>query len=243
MTSLRAFSATCLGIRVGSVLRDFFGYASPPPWSLAPAGDQASLPHSLSVKVQLQRLRNQHFSLDVIRVGTDASGRFSAADEQNVDCAVQIARETYAAAGLGIGRVNRSWVIPLSWNTGYDVIEDHGEAGELVGHYSAPGRGLDVFFVLAILDDFAGTRPWDWGHLRKGDGIVVDSNTDSFRWTGRHLAHEIGHLLGLGHENGDRTNLMCQAKRGMEGFPESSHLNIAQISLIRAISRALDPPC
>jgi len=224
--SLRAL-ATCIGLPADfSVVRDFFGYASAPPWSLAPADQQASLPQALSVRTQLQRVQQRHFSLDLIRVGTFASGFLPSVDEQNLDCAVQLTRDIFGAAGFGIGRVDRGWIVPLAANTGYDVIDDDCEASDLIDEYSAPGGGIDVFFVLAWAGSTAGTTPW------KGDGVGVESREDDFLGTARTFAHELGHHFGLGHENDDPNNLMCQSSEPGVVMPGSTQLNADQVDEI-----------
>ena len=220
--SLRAL-ATCIGCPPDfSVLRDFFGYASAPPWSLAPADQQASLPQSLSVLTQMKRLQQKHFSLDLIRVGTDSNGFLPAVDEQNLDCCVQLARDIYGAVGIGIGKVDRWWMVPLADNTGFDVIDDDCEASDLIDEYSAPGGGIDVFFVLAWAGNTGGTTP------SKSDGVGLESREDDFLGTARTFSHELGHYFGLGHENDDPTNLMCQSNQaGL--MPGSSQLNADQV--------------
>ena len=82
----------------------------------------------------------RHFALNVIRVGTDAAGLLSPAQEQNLDCAIQVTRDIFSAAGIGIGRVERWWNIPLSDNTGFEVIDDNDEAEELVETFHRASR-------------------------------------------------------------------------------------------------------
>jgi hypothetical protein len=224
--SLRAL-ATCIGLPADyRVVRDFFGYASAPPWNLAPAAQQTSLPQSLSLLTQMKRLQQKHFALDLIRVGTSASGFLPAVDEQNLDCAVQLARDIYGAAGFGIGKVDRWWMVPLADNTGFDVIDDDCEAHDLIDEYSAPGGGIDVFFVLAWAGDTIGTTP------SKGDGVGVESREDDFLGTGRTFAHELGHHFDLGHENDDPNNLMCQSSEPGVMMPGSTQLTSDQVDEI-----------
>lgn len=226
MASLRA-AAFCIGCPANfALVRDFFGYASPPPWSLAPPAQQPSLPQSLSVAAQMRRLRQKHFHLDLVRVGTDAAGLLPAVDEENLDCAVQMAREIFGAVGVGIGRVNRSWIIPLSDNTGYDVIDDDCEAVDLVDEYSAPGGGIDVFLVQAWVGSVFGVTP------AKPDGVVVESRENDFLGTARTFAHELGHFFDLGHKNDTPNNLMCQTGSA-NPMPGSTQLNSDQIGTIK----------
>ena len=224
MASLRAVAA-CIGITGDfRVVRNFFGYASAPPWTLA--NSQASLPQSLSVLTQVKRLQQKHFHLDCIRVGTGANNLLAAVDEQNLDCAVQWARDIYGAAGIGIGRYNRWFFIPLSDNTGFDVIDDDCEASDLVDEFNANGGGVDVFIVMAYAGDTVGLHP------AKGDGVVVESRETNFLGTARTFSHELGHYFGLGHENGSPNNLMCQTKFA-SAMPASIQLNSGQISDVK----------
>jgi len=234
MVSLHTFATSCVGCLPNfSVLRDFFGYASAPPWTLAPALEQTNLPQFLSVATQIQRLKQTHYSLDLIRVGTIGT-TLPAVDEQNLDCAVQMTRDIFGAIGVGIGRVDRSWFIPLSDNTGYDVIEDSGEGEDLVDEYGAPGDGIDVFFVPLFQGTVSGTTP------SKGDGVVVESLETMFLATARTLAHELGHYFGLGHENDTPTNLMCQGKNA-NPMPGGTQLNSDQIDEIKDADEMRSP--
>lgn len=224
MASLKALAA-CIGITGDfRVVRNFFGYASAPPWNLA--NSQANLPQSLSLLTQMKRLQQKHFHLDCIRVGTDANNLLAPVDEQNLDCAVQWARDIYGAAGIGIGRYNRWFFIPLSDNTGYDVIDDDCEASDLVDEFNANGGGIDVFLVMAYAGDTVGLHP------AKGDGVVVESRETDFLGTARTFSHELGHYFGLGHENDKPNNLMCQSKPAND-MPASIQLNSGQISDIK----------
>lgn len=226
VASLRA-AAGCIGITGGfRVVRDFFGYASPPPWSQAPSGQQASLPQTLSLLTQVKRLKQKHFNLDCVRVGTDATNLLPAVDEENLDCAVQMARDIYGAVGIGIGRYLRWWMIPLSDNTGYEVIDDDSEASDLVDEYNAPGGGVDVFFVQAYAGSTVGIHP------AKGDGVVVESRENDFLGTARTFSHELGHYFSLGHENDKPNNLMCQTKYA-NPMPGSTQLTSGQVSDVR----------
>lgn len=226
MASLKALAA-CIGVTGDfRVVRNFFGYASAPPWSLAPSSQQASLPQSLSLLTQMKRLQQTHFHLDCVRVGTDSSDLLAPVDEQNLDCAVQMARDIYGAAGIGIGRYDRWWLIAMADGTGYDVIDDDCEASDLVDEYDAPGGGVDVFFVQAYAGSTVGLTP------AKGDGVVVESRETDFLGTARTFSHELGHFFSLGHENGSPNNLMCQTTFA-NPMPGSTQLNSGQISDVK----------
>ena len=116
MASLRSLAA-CIGVTGEfSVVRDFFGHASPPPWR--PVSPDNIPPSSLSLLTQIRRLQQPYFNINVVRVGTNSDGIFAAegvddidaaVHEKNVDAAVALAREIYGAIGVGIGRVERWW--------------------------------------------------------------------------------------------------------------------------------------
>lgn len=223
MASIRQI-AHCIGLsgRI-SVIHNFFGYAKAPPWTLA--SSQSSLPQSLSLLKQMRLLRGRHVHLNVIRVGTDGNGLLSAAEEEAIDCAIQITRNIYAAVHLGIGRVERWWHIPLADDTGYDFIDSDGEAEALVDEYGVDNDGLDVFYVPFYDGTTLGLYPW------KGDGVVVEILTKNFLQTARTTAHELGHFAGLGHENDEPDNLMCQSKFA-KPMPISVQLNSNQVETI-----------
>jgi hypothetical protein len=222
MASLRQLSA-CIGLQgTIRIVGDFFGYASAPPWNQAPS--QTNLPQSLSLLTQMKRLGQTHFHLNIIRVGTDGNGFLVAVDEENVDSAVQITRDIYAAEGIGIGRVDRWWMIPLSDNTGYDVIDDDCEAEDLVDDYGVHRGGIDCFVVPVYVGGTAGIYP--------DDGVVVESRENDFPGTARTMAHELGHYFSLGHENGSPGNLMCQS-RFANPMPNSVNLNSDQLDDVK----------
>jgi|GEM_PF-2899287 hypothetical protein len=201
----------------------------------------------------MQRLKLPHFHLNGVRVGTDASDLMEPSDEQNLDCAVQLCRDIFAAAGIGVGRFERNWWIPLSDNTGFDILDDKCEAEDLVDEYTVPNDGVDVFFVDVFVDpDTAGIL----GYFPKnGDGVVVESRSSTFLGTARTMAHELGHLLGgLGDNdvevggNPDPTNLLSQTQfaatqpDNQVAIPGSTSLNVNQVNDIKGHAN-IKPPC
>jgi hypothetical protein len=134
----------------------------------------------------MKRLKQKHFHLDLVRVGTDSNGLLSPTDEQNLDCAVQMAREIYRAIGVGIGRVNRWWLIALYDNTGFDVIDDDCEASDLIDEFDAPGaRNRRVSGALL-------GRRRGWAYARGGR-----IKREGPSWHGTNLLASAGSLLHL----------------------------------------------
>jgi hypothetical protein len=240
MASLRSLAA-CIGVTGEfSVVGDFFGYASPPPWGLAPSSQDTNLPSSLSLLTQIRRLQQPHFNINVVRVGTERvvdwepKWLLDPDDEQNVDCSVDMARAIYGAIGVGIGRVERWWHIPASdAASSHEVINSHPEAADLVREYSVGNDGIDVFVVLLYLNDTAGYAP------PMGDGVVVESIETDFLGTAQTFSHELGHFLGLVHKKNEPNNLMCTGK-DCNPMPGSTELNSDQAEKIKKHDKILD---
>jgi len=135
MGSLRDI-AQCIGVTGNfSVLHDFYGYTA--------------APQDLSVLTQVRRLQRRHVHMNLIRVGIES---FTAADELEIDGAVQFTRDSYAAVNLGVGHVTR-WFITTADANGRDNIGSDGEAEDLTNEWTVDNHALDVFFVLT----YAGT--------------------------------------------------------------------------------------
>ncbi len=183
MASLRGM-AQCIGITGNfSVLHDFFGYTA--------------APQDLSVLTQIRRLQGRHVHMNLIRVGIES---FTAADELEIDGAVQFTRDTYATVNLGVGRVTR-WFITTAQANGRDNIGSDGEAEDLTDEWTVDNHALDVFFVLTYAGTTIGLSRVD-GPCDKDakgmDGSVV-AMEGTGNTTGFVLAHEVGHYLGLSH--------------------------------------------
>lgn len=184
MASLRK-AAQCIGLKADfAVIRDLYGY-----WTGAPK--------QLSLLTQVKLLQGKHIHLNLIRTAS-----FTNPLLRQIDAGLQFMRDTYAAVGVGVGRIQR-FVVPQG---GYEIIVSADVAADLMGTWYAPNDGVDVFLVLIIVG-LLGESPTP-GSCDKDDkdhGVIIDvfNNTD----LGTTFAHEIGHYLGLEHED-DPNNLM-----------------------------------
>jgi hypothetical protein len=190
MASLRA-AARCIGLTGPfSVARQFFGF-----WIGTPAG------MVVSVGRQVELLKGKHFNLNVIRTAP-----FTDAHLASIDQALQISRDIYAPANIGIGRIEH-FRIPQ----GYEIILAEFVAVEMWDSWSVPNDGIDAFFCYLLVGVESGRSPED-GSCDKSDkdsGLVVGVlDNPTTLHLGQALAHEIGHYIGLGHEDALPGNLM-----------------------------------
>jgi hypothetical protein len=190
------------------VLGDYFGM-----FRRRPPTDPVTGSVTLSVKTQAQRVRGRHVHLNVIRVGID---QFTAAQLDRIDYAIFKTRNIYASVSLGVGRVQH-WDVSTADSNGRDDLGSEDEAEDLTQEWSVPNNGIDVFVVRNISDtDFVGISPVDGPCDKNAKGMngaiggEVNRTDDPFA---RSFAHEVGHYLGLSHENDQRDNLMCQSSR------------------------------
>lgn len=186
MASLRDI-AQCIGITGNfTIVGDFFGYIT--------------APQDLSVLTQVKRLQGKHVHMNLIRVGIES---FTAADELEIDGAVQFTRDTYATVNLGVGRVTR-WFITTADANGRDNIGSDGEAEDLTNEWTVDNHALDVFFVLTYAGTTIGLSRVD-GPCDKdakgmdGSVVAIEGSVTPVNTTGFVLAHEVGHYLGLSH--------------------------------------------
>jgi|GEM_PF-1276142 len=173
-----------------SVLKDFFGHTIRP--SAGP----------LSMLQQIRRIKQKHFHLNLIRVGSEPMQD----KEQLINNALYHLREIYATVALGVGRVRHRY-IPVDEAKGYDIIECDAEAEDLTNEWTVSNDGLDIFIVLhrwwETGEGWHAGKATEDGPCNKNNSFFYTGCVVSLRGTGKRtsyiLGHEIGHYLGLPH--------------------------------------------
>ncbi len=182
--SLRQVAQNCLSLpSTFSVVGDVFGYSAPR--------------QKISLKRQLELVQGSSFGVNLILVGHE---NFTASDYEEIELAVQFARDIYAKVNLGIRKLE--WrIISVSQAGGYTTIDSQSEAQNLTEDWTADNALHDVFVVRAM----NGADGWSAvnGSCDKKDddsmtGSVVSLN-GNYSNSGNTFAHEIGHYLGLNH--------------------------------------------
>ncbi len=202
--SVRNTASSCLGVTGNfSVKRDVYGYIWGP------------IDRELSVRKHLQRIKGKAINLCIFLVGHEPgfAGWWSQNEAQSIQIAVDVTRELYSQAGVGVRRLFWRY-IPTDEATGYWSV-DAGEATELTEDFTGPNNGIDVFFVKNVSDAGGWSNssgPCDKDEKGERTGAVLeltstDDCTGSGLCTGILMAHEVGHYLTLKHA-GSLTNVM-----------------------------------
>lgn len=208
MVSLRQVAA-CIGVTGSfSVLGGFYGFFL----GRVPT-DPTGAAVNLSLLLQIKRLQNPHFHLDVSAVGSD---NFTDADNGAVDYSLFKIRNIYAQVGVGVGRVVHHRITSANAQ-GLDVITSEDQMETLSDTFSLDGDSINVLIpaMMSVPSDggsILGKSPVGGPCEEKDDkgmnGSVVGP-WDSEQMA-RTMAHEVGHYLDLDHRNDDPDNLMCQ---------------------------------
>jgi hypothetical protein len=229
MDSIRSL-ANCIGVTGGfSVLRDFLGFSR---GQLPPDPTGAAV--TVSLKRQAQRLRGRHFHLNVIAVGSD---QFSDADFIEIDYSIFKLRNIYDTVSLGVGRVQH-WAVTTADADGLDTPTSEDDLEDLTDDWTVPNDAIDMFIPHNVSipsngGSILGLSP-EGGPCDKDDKDMNGSTCGLWgsEQTARSFAHELGHYLGLGHENGTPTNLMCQSS-GASSIRNSVQLTSGQGETVR----------
>jgi hypothetical protein len=218
MTSIRELTK-CIGVTKDdvSILGDFFGFSR----ATLPAGAGATV----SVSTQIDRLSKPHFHVNLVRIGSD---QFKVADKDDLDLAIITVRDIYAKHGFGVGRVLH-WGVVTADAGGLDTPTKKRDLKQITQNWTVDNDGIDVFVPHNMNVGRAG-KGFTLGFSPIGgtcdnkdkttglSGSVISLNGplcgrfkgSGIPQTGRTMAHELGHYLGLFHKNGKPGNLMCQ---------------------------------
>lgn len=180
-----------------SVYRDLFGY----PWG--------GISRDVRVRRHIENIRGNAINLCVFFVGHKPgfSGSYTAAQAVSTQHAIDLMRELYEQADLGVRRI--FWRYIDEDDVGTYLSVNAAQATDLTEDYSGPNDGIDLFMVQNISD--AGGWSNSDGPCDKDDngrtGAVCEVTTAPDDFLGILVAHEVGHYLGLVHTN-SATNLM-----------------------------------
>jgi len=174
------------------VVRDLLGYVT-------------GAPEQISLSKQRELLHGHHVHLTINRVGVEL---FDAADDQEIDQAVAVARDLYSAADFGI-YVHRRRDISLHDANGMENIGSASEAQALTEEFATNSRSIQIYFVQSVAGSAVEVAPGDAstdGVKGYWYGAVVGLESDPVT-TGFALARGIGKFLSL-VDHDDPDNLM-----------------------------------
>ena len=247
MISLKQVAQSCLGISGGlSVNRDIYGYIfrdeSNRLFGQLAGSDTlpaSNHPTRRSLRAHLEMIQGLSINLSIFLVDheNDFSGAVSLDDVTKIQYAIQVTRDIYAQAPLGVRKLY--WRrIGTAEAGNYTIITDGAEATDLTDDFSGPNDGIDVFWVQEVLNagGFSNSDgPCDKDEKDERTGAVLEVS-GSRRFTGVLLAHEVGHYLGLG--TGPSSNNLMGTDPDGDGIDSinsnSTDITNAQASTMRS---------
>lgn len=208
MLSVRDTAADCLGVTGDiSVDSDIYGYitrdSSGRLFGNVTAGDVLPATGEVttrSLKAQLNLARGNAINVCIFLVGHeyDNTSQVSTADMTETQYALQVMRDIYAQAGIGIREI--FWRrIGVAKAGSYINISGKPEAIDLTDDFSGPNDGIDVFIVQSVggADGWCNNPgPCDKDAKDDMTGVVMEV-TNGHRVSGVLMAHEVGHYMGL----------------------------------------------
>jgi len=208
MVSVRDVAENCMGVSgTISVNRDIYGYIFRDGTNRLFGGlggndtfPATGQPTARSLRAQLELAKGLSINVCVFLVNheNDFSGAVTIDDVTKIQYAIQVMRDIYAQAPLGVRKIY--WRrIGTAEAGNYTVISDKPEAEDLADDFSGPNDGIDVFFVQSILNAGGWSNsdgPCDKDSKDGLTGAVLEVSGGR-RGTGVLLAHEVGHYLRL----------------------------------------------
>jgi len=195
-----------------SVAGDLFGFFR----CQVPASPAGFGPSIVSLKDFLGAIRGPHINLNMIEWGVD---QFNDAKDDEMDFTIFRARALYAQVGIGIGRVQWFGVLTADAH-GLDHPHSIDDAHEMMNGVNVANDGIDVEVpsenaMSDSEDSAAGNSPVD-GPCEDKDGKLngVFVGMVDRDGTPVNLAHELGHYLGLHHNDSNPLNVMFPASYG-----------------------------
>jgi hypothetical protein len=189
-----------------------FGWLDVSLGDVLPGVGTAATPTARSLKRHLETISATAIDVVLFLVAhePDFSGEVSVAQVTKLQFAVQVARDLYARVGLGIRRLE--WGrIPVADARGFSVIDSVIGAWQLTFQFSGRPGAIDVFLV-QTMGLKTGRAPNPGPCDKSGASLIMSGCVAELAGTpqtrGITIAHELGHYLGLGHEN-VHGNLMC----------------------------------